>query len=325
MAIPLIIGGIVALATGTLGAGAYLSAKEKGEKATEIYEKGNKKQKSQSKKLEAQQNKTKEAAESLGLLKLELQKNEIARFLDLYSKLGKLNITGIAQESLSFGFTPEEIKTMEKVSMNATEILGAGVQSLAGGALVGAGVYSSVMAFGTASTTTAISTLSGAAATNATLAWLGGGSIASGGLGMTAGAAALGLWVAGPAILVAGAIADSKAEKALTEAEKFLADVDIACEKMKTEQVLLKSVAVRCGEFDTVLNQIRDRLNPSMDELSDIIDTLSNASQPTDTQLKSIHTTLLLAKTLKDIVNINILNSDGSLNSESKNISKSLT
>lgn len=50
--------------------------------------------------------------------------------------------------------------------------------------------------FGTASTGTAISALTGAAANNAALAWLGGGAIASGGGGMTAGSLLLGL--AGP-------------------------------------------------------------------------------------------------------------------------------
>lgn len=50
--------------------------------------------------------------------------------------------------------------------------------------------------FGTASTSTAISTLSGAAATNATLAWLGGGALAAGGGGTAAGSALLAL--AGP-------------------------------------------------------------------------------------------------------------------------------
>ncbi len=50
--------------------------------------------------------------------------------------------------------------------------------------------------FGTASTGTAISTLSGAAATNATLAWLGGGALATGGGGTAAGTALLAM--AGP-------------------------------------------------------------------------------------------------------------------------------
>jgi hypothetical protein len=64
--------------------------------------------------------------------------------------------------------------------------------------------------FGVASTGTAISALSGAAATNAALAWLGGGALAAGGGGMVAGKALLALagpigWaIAGVALLSSG-------------------------------------------------------------------------------------------------------------------------
>ncbi len=64
--------------------------------------------------------------------------------------------------------------------------------------------------FGVASTGTAISTLSGAAATNAALAWLGGGALAAGGGGMAAGEAFLALagpigWaIAGVSLVVSG-------------------------------------------------------------------------------------------------------------------------
>ena len=65
--------------------------------------------------------------------------------------------------------------------------------------------------FGVASTGTAISSLSGAAATNAALAWLGGGAIAAGGGGMAAGEAILALaepigWAIAAASLVASGL-----------------------------------------------------------------------------------------------------------------------
>ncbi|AVI91336.1 hypothetical protein CW753_18200 [Klebsiella pneumoniae] len=49
------------------------------------------------------------------------------------------------------------------------------------------GAWALVSAIGTASTGTAIGTLSGVAATNATLAWFGGGAVAAGGAGMSGG------------------------------------------------------------------------------------------------------------------------------------------
>lgn len=68
--------------------------------------------------------------------------------------------------------------------------LGAGMAVLTIGPKAAMGVAST---FGVASTGTAISTLSGAAATNAALAWLGGGALVAGGGGMVAGEAFLSL------------------------------------------------------------------------------------------------------------------------------------
>ncbi len=84
---------------------------------------------------------------------------------------------------------------------------GLGVAVVAMGPTAAMGVATT---FGVASTGTAISSLSGAAATNAALAWLGGGAVAAGGGGMAAGEAFLALagpigWaIAGVALITSG-------------------------------------------------------------------------------------------------------------------------
>ena len=84
---------------------------------------------------------------------------------------------------------------------------GVGIAVVTMGPTVAMGVATT---FGVASTGTAISALSGAAATNAALAWLGGGALAAGGGGMAAGNAFLALagpigWaIAGVALLTSG-------------------------------------------------------------------------------------------------------------------------
>lgn len=60
------------------------------------------------------------------------------------------------------------------------------------GAALGVGSWTAVSLLGSASTGIGIGTLSGVAATNATLAWFGGGSLATGGLGMAGGGIVLG-------------------------------------------------------------------------------------------------------------------------------------
>lgn len=84
----------------------------------------------------------------------------------------------------------ESIKTKSKIGLVGVGV-GTSVATAGPSAVMGL-----VSAFGTASTGTAISSLSGAAASNAALAWIGGGTLATGGGGIAAGNALLAL--AGP-------------------------------------------------------------------------------------------------------------------------------
>jgi predicted phage tail protein len=91
----------------------------------------------------------------------------------------------------------DSIKSMNDLPKNVE--VKALVGASAAGLVAPVGVVTTVAAFGTASTGTAISTLSGAAATNATFAAIGGGSLATGGGGMILGATIL----TGGSILIA--------------------------------------------------------------------------------------------------------------------------
>lgn len=324
MAIPIILGGI-AIGSALLGAGKHYSAKENRDKAKDIYNNSNSKQNRVGQLLENELNKTKKISEDLGLLKLNIQKNEVARFVFLYEQLNKINNTGITQEKIEFYISKEEINEMKKISMTASEVLGAGIGSLASGVLSGAGIYSSVMTFGVAGTGTAIGTLSGVAATNATLAWLGGGTLAAGGGGMALGTTVLGGLVAGPAILVSGLFADNQAEKALTEAKQFEADVDIACGKMESQTSKFKVIQTRCGEFEYVLTELCKRLNPQLDSLEKIVSQLvESKNTASDEQISTIHLTAGLAKTVKNVLALSILDKQDSLTFESKNVQRFL-
>ena len=96
--------------------------------------------------------------------------------------------------------TASKDKTKTDRTGRVTKTGGRIVAGLAGGVGAKAVVPMLVASLGTASTGTAISTLSGAAATKATLAWLGGGTLAAGGLGVAGGAVVLGVLCAGGAL-----------------------------------------------------------------------------------------------------------------------------
>lgn len=95
------------------------------------------------------------------------------------------------KSSEEFGNAQKELLKDTAKKMGAGVATGAAVAGVAPSAAMWVATT-----FGTASTGTAISALNGAAATNAALAWLGGGSVAAGGGGMAAGQALLAL--AGP-------------------------------------------------------------------------------------------------------------------------------
>lgn len=168
--------------------------------------------------------------------------------------------------------------------------------SITTGALAGFGVYGAVPLLATASTGTAISSLSGAAATNATLAWLGGGSIATGGFGMAGGMVALGGIVAGPALAVGGFMLASKAEEQLTEAEKYKAQVDVEIGKMKNIETALNGLQKNAEETTHIIKQ----LTQAYDKVR-----VNNKNSHNIEKMYSI------ARVLKETLNQKIMDNDG--------------
>jgi hypothetical protein len=107
-----------------------------------------------------------------------------------YEKLKAIRVNWKQQaEKIELEYKKAEVKAAGQGAAG----IGAGVAVAALGPTAAMGIATT---FGVASTGTAISALSGAAATNAALAWLGGGALAAGGGGMAAGSAFLAL--AGP-------------------------------------------------------------------------------------------------------------------------------
>ena len=95
----------------------------------------------------------------------------------------------------------------------------------AAGWLTSTAVAGAVGTFGTASTGAAISGLAGAAKASATLAWLGGGSLAAGGGGMVLGSLVGGALVLGPAIVVSGFFSHRRAREFEAQCKERVEDV----------------------------------------------------------------------------------------------------
>lgn len=165
--------------------------------------------------------------------------------------------------------------TQGKVAGGAAGVgFGVGVAALGPTAAMGIATT-----FGVASTGTAISALSGAAATNAALAWLGGGALAAGGGGMAAGEALLAMagpvgWaIAGVAFLTSGLLLwKSRSEKKKLE-EIFtviskrdvksynLATVELneRIKRIISESELLNEACVQIATFGTDYKKMTEK------------------------------------------------------------------
>ncbi|MGD7035140.1 hypothetical protein [Methylotuvimicrobium buryatense] len=170
------------------------------------------------------------ALEKLGEKELDIGKN-LGEFKIVADRLLQQLNTGL-QNKLEINVPKHELQKIESYSYTATGVLGTVAGAGVTGAAAGFAVYGGVMALGAASTGTAISSLAGVAATNATLAAIGGGSLATGGLGMAGGTAILGAAVAAPVLAIAGWAYNSHGDEALRNARKVDGEVDAAVEKL---------------------------------------------------------------------------------------------
>ena len=236
MPLPLILGAAAALAAvGGVGSGIHGAVKMKD--ANDTMKAADSRHKKNIARFEDTSEITNKAMDKLGALELEI----LHSFNDFSDTIEKIQNRPQFKEYSKDGvnlpkYDKEELKS---VSVGAGVLLGglggAAVGTAGGFAAAGA-TTSAVMALGTASTGTAIASLSGVAATNATLAALGGGALAAGGGGIALGTTILGATTLGVGLLVGGVIFNvtggklsDKADEAWAQMKKAEKTIDTAC------------------------------------------------------------------------------------------------
>lgn len=319
MPLPLLFIGIAA-ATGSLGIGSSIKAGIDSSNATRINKNANEMVQDTTDWLNAQRLACGRSLSQLGEEKLFILNSSIVQFLDAFTKiknvdfrysegldeLGKLHI-----DQKDF----EELRTMVNF---AGSLAGGAVAGTAGGALVAFGAYGAAQALAVASTGTAIASLSGAAATNATLAFFGGGSLAAGGLGMAGGTAVLGGLVAGPALMVVGLVAGAAAKKNLDKAYTNRAEAVQLTEQLSTAALQCEAIRRRTYMFYNLLARLDSYFLPLIFKMEDII-----RGEGEDYKLykpeskKVIASCASIAVTVKAVLDTPLLTDDGLLTDES--------
>lgn len=241
MPLPLIPAIIAIAATSAVGIGAGAKGYKDKKKSDELNEDAKKTVTHAESLLKRNRTATQESLEALGALKIQLWSSQVNDFGKYYSLIRNVDQELPQGENAVFASLSDvELQNTMKTASSFAEVANIGITSLGTGVLAGIGAYSGVMLLGAASTGTAISTLTGVAATNATLAWLGGGTLAAGGLGMAGGVAILGGIVAAPVLAVAGTLFAinsknmlSQAHQNLAKAHEIKAEMEKACRQLE--------------------------------------------------------------------------------------------
>ncbi|MGR7026355.1 hypothetical protein [Geodermatophilus sp. URMC 62] len=187
-------------------------------------------------------------------------------------------------------------------------VKGAGMAALTGAGAY-AGIPGAVTALGAASTGTAISSLSGAAAQSATMAWLGGGSLAAGGGGVALGTAALGVVTIGPTMLIGGLTLNVQGEKAVTQAKEYEAKVAVAVEEQATFRSFLDALDSRISEVSGVLAGLVSRAQEALSTLEQLnFDPKEHAAE--------FQRALSLTFAVRDVCRVALIGDDGQMNSD---------
>lgn len=242
-------------AVGVTGAASGINnmtkASEVKQQAEEIYDQERKK----FDKVEASTNKE---LEELGKIKIKIWER-FAEFEEVFSRIQNLVIDGEVKLEKELKLDVNMLQNVHLLAMSAKEVIKDGVISLSSGQLIGAAASTGITSMATASTGTAIASLHGAAASNAALAALGGGSLEVGGLGMAGGAVVSNALVFAPALAVGGLFINSHgkkslkaAEGALSESKKLVVDLKEAEKQLEELQNITKEMSKVLQRYDKI-------------------------------------------------------------------------
>ena len=320
MPLPLLFIGVAA-ATGSFGIGSTIkagidanNAKNINQDATEIVDNA-------TKWINAQRLACGKSLTQLGEEKLFVLNTTITEFLNAFQRIKNVDFKeseGLNEIS-KLHIDESDFVEMRSLVNFAGSVAGGAIAGTAGGALAAFGAYGAAQTLAVASTGTAISTLSGAAATNATLAFFGGGSLTAGGLGVAGGTAILGGLVAGPALMVMGVVAGNAAKKSLEKAYTNKAEATQIASDLNKAGLECETIRRRTYMLYNLLARLDTYFLPMIYKMEDIIEQEGEDYRKYSAEAKkAIASCASTAVSVKTVLDTPLLTDDGLLTRESE-------
>lgn len=272
MPAPIVLG-IIALCAGGTGAGAAASGIKNYWQLFREKKAADKHCQELLKLVEAEQAKTNAQLEAMGKLELQIV-DRLGDYASLIEKIQNRPEFVPYQQDAALLSIPS-LQELSSVTLLAHTLLG-NVGGMAAGAFSGiaaaGAVPSIVAALGTASTGTSISALSGAAAWNAILASLGGGTLAAGGGGIALGTTILASLTGGIGILVGGVTIKLTGKKVLEKQRlKFEKNIELTEEHVERLCEHLKEIALLSERFSDSLSKVQEIYEQQLCTLSNFL------------------------------------------------------
>jgi len=261
-----------AVVAGVVGVGSAVHGASKMKEANDTMKSAKEHHDQNMKRFEKENKATSREMDKLGKLELEIL-HSFSDFSDVFEQI-KNRPSFASYEKNGVTLPQYDGEKLKEVSVGAGVLLGglggAGLGAAGGFAAAGA-TTAAVMALGTASTGIPIAALSGAAATNATLAALGGGAIAAGGGGIVAGTAVLGAATLGVGLLVGGVIFSITGGKLSNKADEAWAQMRKAEEQINKICNYLKRLRKTSNEYYRTLSAVNDVYQEHLNNLKTIV------------------------------------------------------
>lgn len=201
-----------------------------------------------------------------------------------------------------------DLESLKEVSVGAGVILGAlegAVAGVAAGYAVEGVAQIASKVLKTEVSAVAASTLTGAIATNATLAAIGGGTLAAGGAGMAAGALSVGVapLVGGVVFNIAGSRMQDKADEVYYQMLKAEEKVNKICRYLDR----LKATSVK---YTNSLQEVRTKYIECFDKVCNTVDVQKKTDWNlfSETEKREVQNTVLLVGLLYKMCKVNLVN-----------------